>query len=224
MSTYAELVTRVSRDLRDEGQTTFTEEVVKDMITAAFAEIGRIAPRRFTEDLDPIADTTSYALLVDDFPDGDSRIEVRNVEVLDNSGTRARAIHQVPAQHEHPTGLTYSQAGWLNWDGTLYLPDRTVDFLDPDVHLIRVYGYAPYPLLSADDDAVPFNPELVEIVVLICVVESLRRLINDRVLFKQWQTRTNNTSTTQAGLMTDLNIAMEELRRKERAVTVLRDF
>ena len=61
-TTYGELQTKVSRALQDPSRVTFVTQTVKDMIQAAWAEIGRIAPERFQEDITPLADTQAYQL------------------------------------------------------------------------------------------------------------------------------------------------------------------
>jgi hypothetical protein len=62
MSTFATMKTNVSRDLRDTGNVTFSLTDVGDLINAALAEIGRIAPRRFQQDITPVADSLEYPL------------------------------------------------------------------------------------------------------------------------------------------------------------------
>jgi hypothetical protein len=56
-----------------------------------------------------------------------------------------------------------------------------------------------------------------------CRVEALRRLIVERDLFTQWQTRSNNTDVSPAALMNGLAQAEESWRRTERRLTVLRE-
>ena len=54
MTTYADLRSAVSRDLRDPDNQTFEDPIVKDLVNAALAQIGRIAPKRFQEDITPV--------------------------------------------------------------------------------------------------------------------------------------------------------------------------
>jgi hypothetical protein len=63
MSTFATMKTNVSRDLRDTGNVTFSLTDVGDLINAALAEVGRIAPRRFQQDITPVADSLEYPVL-----------------------------------------------------------------------------------------------------------------------------------------------------------------
>jgi hypothetical protein len=61
-TTLSALTTLVSADLRDSSNLTFTTAVVGELINAALAEIGRIAPGRFRTDITPIADQRDYQL------------------------------------------------------------------------------------------------------------------------------------------------------------------
>jgi hypothetical protein len=224
MTTYAELQGIVSRRIGDSANATFTEDVVKDFIQDALAEIGRIAPERFQEDIEPIADTLSYALRSDDFPDGTvPEIELYRVEVWDGSVTPPRALKWLQPMSSHPAGLAYSNAGWVLWGGTLELPNRAVDFIIPDTHLIRVWGYSPYPPVEEDDDVIPVSNELQQALVLYCRVQAMEALISDRVLFTQWQARSNNADVSPAGLMNEYQIVSEAWRKKSKAIFVIRE-
>lgn len=222
-TTYGELQTKVSRALRDEGNRTFSAEVIKDMIQAAWPEIGRVAPQHFQEDITPLADTLSYQLRADEFAQAVEDIEVNRVELWDGSVVPATPVRFIEPAAAHPTGLSYSQSGWRVWGGVLELPNRVVDMIDPTKHIIRVWGYSPWTEVSDDADVLPFGKDREEAVVLLCFIESLRRLIGNRVLFTQWQTRSNNTDITPASLMNDLNIAQDEWRRKSRSIFVIRE-
>lgn len=221
--TYGELQTKVSRALRDEGNKTFSAEVVKDMIQAGWAEIDRVAPQRFQEDITPDPDTLSYTLRSGDFSSTVDEIEVYRVEVWDTTTTPHRPFRFVEPGSAHPSGLTYSQAGWFVWGGVLELPNRIVDMIDPDAHSIRVWGYSPWPPVDDDADVIPFGKEREEAIVIYCWVEALRKLLANRSLFTQWQTRSNNTDVTPAALMNELSIAQDDWRRRQRAIFVIRE-
>jgi hypothetical protein len=64
MTTFATMKTNVSRDLRDTGNVTFDTTTVGDLINSALAEIGRIAPRKFQQDITLVADSMAYSLQV----------------------------------------------------------------------------------------------------------------------------------------------------------------
>lgn len=222
MGTFAELKTRVQRELADPDGVTFDSTITGDLINASLAEVGRVAPDRFQEDISTVADTLSYVLRTDVF-EGEEipEIELTRVEVWDNSTTPHRAVWLLQPQSAEP--IRYSQAGWVLWNGRLELPNRVVDAIDVTKHYIRVWGYSPYVKLVADEDVVPVGNELYECVVLLARVEAVRKLIGSRVLFKQWQTRSNNTDVTMAQLMNDLSVLSEDWRRKSRAIFVLRE-
>lgn len=225
MTTYLELQSKVSRTLQDPDQQTFDPQTVKDMIAAAWAEVGLISPERFIEDLTPVDDQIAYPIRANIFPDGNDDIRLVSVEVWDATAVPDRPIRWIEAASSHPTGLSYSEAGWQFWGGFINLPYRWVAFLkDHEAdYFLRVRGYSPWANLVDDADVVPFSAGIEEALVIYCYIEALRRLIGNRALFTQWQTRSNNTDVTPAALMNDLNIAQEEWRRKSRAILVLRE-
>lgn len=222
-TTYGELQTKVSRALRDEGHKTFPVDVVKDMIQAGWAEIDRIAPQQFLEQITPEADTLQYSLRTADFDQPVPEVEVVRVEVWDSSTTPAKPFRFVEPAAAHPTGLTYSQAGWSVWGGILFIPNRVEDMIDPLTHVIKVWGYSPWPPVTDDSDVLPFGKTLEEAIVLYTFIEAARRLLANRTLFTQWQTRSNNTDVTPAALMNDMNMALDEWRRRSRAIFVIRE-
>ena len=223
MTTYAELQDKVSRALQDPDNNTFDAPAIRDMISSAWADISRVAPQRFQEDVTPTANTLEYQLRADVFPVPNDDIEPMSVEVWDGAVMPPKAVHHVAPQSAHPTGLSYSQAGWRFWGGMLYLPNRVADFIDPDYHFIRVWGYSPWQDMDDDADVVPFGKVHEEALVIRCHIEALRRLIGNRTLFTQWQTRSNNTDISIAGLMNEKSQAEEEWRRLSRSIQVLRE-
>lgn len=223
MTTYLELQDKVARALQDPDNATFDVEAIKDMIASSYADIGRIAPQRFTEEITPVADTLEYQVRTAVFTNPNDDIELMSVEVWDGTTTPATPWRQVEPQSSHATGLSYSQAGWRMWGGMLMLPNRVVDYIDPDVHFIKVWGYSPWEDLVTDDDVVPFGRVHEEALVIRCHIEALRRLLGNRVLFTQWQTRSNNTDITPGALMNEKTQAEQEWRTLARAIQVLRE-
>lgn len=225
MTTYLELRTKIARKLSDPDNDTFSDDRIKDMVQAAWAEIGEVAPERFQEDITPVADTLEYTLRSADFNDPVDEIEVFKVELWDGSQTPARPILHVTPLAAHPTGLTYSNAGWAVWGGVLHIPNKVQDMIagHEDDYLIRVWGYSPWPPVTEDEDVVPFTGLREEALILHCRIEALRDLVADRELFKQWQTRSNNSDITPAGLYNGLNIAEAQWQRKRRQIWVMRE-
>jgi hypothetical protein len=59
MTTFAQFKVEVARDLMDPSNLTFSDTVCGDLANAALAEVGRLAPARFQQDITPIANTLS---------------------------------------------------------------------------------------------------------------------------------------------------------------------
>lgn len=217
MTAYSELQTAVSRDLADPGRQTFDVDAVKDFIQQGLSELARIAPMEFQEDLDPVADQLIYPLRANIFAVPQQEIRLTRVEVW--TGTPSRFQWKVRAKAGQPT--RDSIAGWEVWGGKLELSQFDMDAITAfGAELIRVWGYSPYDPISNDNDVVPVSAELEQALRTYCRVEGLRRLTSSRVLFKQWQTRSNNTDVTLGMLNSDLQVAEEQWRRLARSLKV----
>lgn len=217
MTDYAGLQTLVSRDLSDPDRQTFDVDAVKDFIQQGLATVARSAPQQFQEDITGVNGTTNYLLRSATFASSPVP-EIRLVRVeLWRGGPPARFVAKVKSKAGQPT--RDSTAGWEVWNGTLEIPQGVSDSLQAG-DLLRVWGYSPYPPVSADADVIPVSAELELVVRQVCRVEGMRKLIGSRVLFKQWQTRSNNTDVTMGQLNSDLQAADEQLRRLLRAIKV----
>jgi len=194
---------------------TFDVDTVKDFIQQALAAVARVAPQQFQEDLTAVPEQTNYQLRASDFPSAVPEIRVVRVEVW--TGVPAKFWYKIKAKAGQPT--RDSIAGWEVWGGVLEIPGYIADSLTAD-EAIRVWGYSPYPPISDDIDVVPVSSELELALRKYCRVEGLRRLTSSRVLFKQWQTRSNNTDVTLGQLNSDLQVAEEEWRRLSRELKV----
>lgn len=225
-ATYLELRTKIARKLNDPDNATFVDQTVKDLVSAAWAEIGEVAPERFSEDITPVADQLEYQLRTSDFTDPIDEIELWKVEIWDGSLIPSKPILYVTPLAAHPTGLTYSNAGWFVFGGVLHLPNRVEDVISGHEadYLIRVWGYSPWKPLVNDADAVIIGNLREEALIAYCRVEALKMLVEDRELFKQWQTRSNNSDITPAGLYNALNIAEAQWQRKRRQIWVTREL
>lgn len=223
MTTYAELKTKVARALQDPDNQTFNTDLISDMIEAAWQEVSLAAPWQFQEDITPTDNTLSYQVLSSYFTDPQPGVELRSVEHWDGSTTPISQLHQFQAASQHALGSTSSQVGWFVWNGTLYLPNNMAALIDSTTDLIRVWGYAPWPLPASDSDPLPFEPLLEKAVIMVCHIEALRLLKANRVLFKQWQTRSGNTDTTFPMLVNDLAIARQEWTSMERRIHIVRE-
>lgn len=219
MTTYAGLQTLVSRDLADPSRQTFDVDAVKDFIQQGLAELGRIAPQQFQDDLTAVAGQLTYSTILDNIFPGGTPQEVRLVRVEVWRGTPLRFAFKIKAKSGQPT--RDSVAGWEFWAGKLELPQAIVDTYITANDTIRVWGYAPYAPISADADVVPLSAELELALRTYCRIEAMRKLIGSRVLFKQWQVRSNNTDVTIGQLNSDLQIAEDHWRRLARGLKVL---
>lgn len=215
MTAYSALQVAVSRDLSDPDRQTFNVDAVKDFIQQGLAEIARIAPMEFQEDLTPVTNQLVYPLRSNAFAVPQQEIKLVRVEIW--RGVPSRFAFKVKAKAGQPA--RDSIAGWEVWGGKLELPQQVVTYIEDD-DLIRVWGYSPYDPISADADIVPVSAELEQAIRTFCRVEGLRRLTNSRVLFKQWQTRSNNTDVTLGQLNSDLQVAEEQWRKLSRALKV----
>jgi hypothetical protein len=216
MTAYSTLQANVARDLADPTNQTFDVLAVKDFIQQGLAAVQRVAPDQFQEDLDAVANQTAYPLRSAVFAAA-LIPEIRLVRVEVWRGTPSKFQFKVKAKAGQPA--RDSIAGWEVWNGTLEIPDWVASAIN-DTDLIRVWGYSPYAPISADADVVPVSAELELAIRTFCRVEGMRRLIGSRVLFKQWQTRSNNSDVTLGALNSDLQVAEEEWRRLSRALKV----
>jgi len=215
MTAYAALQTLVSRDLSDPDRNTFNVDAVKDFIQQGLAAVARVAPEQFQEDLDPVSGQTSYLLRDPLFDAPVPEIRLVRVEVW--TGTPPSFRFKIKGKAGMPT--RDSVAGWEVWNGSLEIPGYIATMLGTD-DLIRVWGYSPYTPIVADEDIVPVSAELELAIRTFCRVEGLRRLTSSRVLFKQWQARSNNSDVTLGQLNSDLQVAEDEWRRLSRALKV----
>jgi hypothetical protein len=223
MTTLAELRTKVSGDLMDPSAKTFDSTAIDSFINSALTEIGKIAPARFQEDIDPVQNQFEYTLRQDVFTGAVPEIELSRVEIWDETQTPHRPLDMLaPASAGY---WNYSATGWALRDGVLELPYSIVYTIGSNVanYSIRVWGYSPYKSVSAGADVIPVSGEREQAMRDYCMVLGLKRLVNERDLFTQWQTRSGNTDVSPAALMNALNIAMADWKQRARSITVLRE-
>ena len=193
------------------------------MINSAIVEIGRIAPARFQEDIDPVENQFEYILRSDVFSAAVPEIEVTRVELWDATTTPQRPLALLqPASQGY---INYSNTGWANRDGTLELSYDTVAAIGADVtdYLIRVWGYSPYVTVSADADNIPVSGEREQAIRDYILVLALKRLSVERDLFTQWQTRAGNSDVSPAALLSALREAQQDWKARSRSIMVLRE-
>jgi hypothetical protein len=215
MTAYSALQTYVSRDLSDPSNLTFDTDAVKDFIQKAIAEVGRVSPQQFQEDITPVDGQLTYLLRSDDFNAvAVPEIRLVRVEVWDDTPAFRFSVKAKAGQPSR-----YSNSGWEVWNGTLEIPSWVETNISA-TDTIRVWGYSPYPPISDDADVVPVSADLELAIRDYCRVQALRKLTSSRVLFKQWQARSNNTDVTLAMLNSDLQQAEQDWRRMSRELRV----
>lgn len=218
MTAFSALRASISHDLSDDGGDTFDVVAVKDMVNAGIAEISRFAPRAYQEDITPVADTLSYRLQSSVFSAPEPEIMSHRVEVWDNSRTPPWFLFL--ARSLVGEYMDTTSAGWEVFGGLLSLTNAQASVLDPARHLIRVWGYSPYPQLVNDNDTFP-GPKTLEFAVRkFCRVEALRRLSLQRDLFTQWQRQPNNSDVSPASLLSALAAAEDDWRRTARNLVI----
>lgn len=223
MTVFSALKTAVSRDLRDPSLNTFVDADVADLINAGLAEIGRIAPLRFQDDVALVADAISYKLRAAGAAAAIPEIEVLSVELWDTTTTPHTPVRLIaPAAGAY---VNFSDTGWRCWGGVLQIPRWVPVFVKgaESHYLLKVWGYAPYAALSGANDTVPLSNELEWALRTYCRVAALERLVSERDLFSQWQIRSSNTDVSPAALMNALSLAQADWRRLKREITVLRE-
>jgi hypothetical protein len=210
----------VAVDLRDPDALTFDLTAISDFIQAAATEVGMIAPEYFQEDITPVDAQLEYQLREDVFDQPVPEIEVKRVEVWDGTQTPMQYVARLKPKSESRLDTSFN--GWEVWNGMLQLTNGMERDLDPDVHLIRVWGWSPYPIPSDEEDFPTWSNEIEQAIRTYCRIAAMELLLADRNLFSQWQTRSGNTDMSPAGLMNELVTARSMWRSKSRALGRLR--
>ena len=195
--TVAELAAKVRRALRDGAGNVFGAEEITDFINAGLAELSAARPLEATvvisdeDGLDGI-DADPDAITVADLD------AIWSVEFIGLDGTSYEGLATLLSPNDGGTNWTN---GWDFVGGTLVLPPQTVRWLaeawalDVPTHHVRVRGYRHRRRVDDPDTDVAEIVNLPEeqAVVYMAQKAGFEALLNDRALFQQWQTSTNNT-------------------------------
>ena len=222
MTSLTQLKTDLARDLSDPDSNTFSDAVLGDLINAGLADIGRIAPQPYQEDITVTADTLTYDLASAYFAEPNRDVEVVRVEVWDETTTPMKFVARLtPAATQY---ANQSDAGWKVWNGTLYLTNSMEAALVVGQHLLRVWGYAPYPALTDDTDTVDLPSALEQALREYGQSRGYARLQNSRALFTQWQTASNNSDVSFGQLLSLKSEASQQWERRRRQLYEMREM
>jgi hypothetical protein len=217
MTTLADLQVQVSREMRDPNNQTFTTALLTDYLNAGIADISRMAPRQFQEDIEPDG-SLSYALLTT----ADPRIRLVRVEIWDVAPNTVRMLIAIPSAASSLWSQT--EAGWRVWNGNLELPYTYAAYLADDTRNLRVWGWSPYTKLVASDDDTDLDEGLQEAVVEYAIYRAYEALANDRSLFQQWQINANATDVSVAAILGAMDRFAQRWERRRRQLFELREL
>jgi len=197
----ADLTAKVRRALRDANEAVFEPEQVIDFINYGLSELSLIRPLETTVAINDVDGLNG--INVDD-PDAITVTDldyVWAVEVIGMDDTTARGREETISPDD-------PSVNWRNgWDfvaGQIVLPAWNLRWLgdvwgeDEPTHQLRVRGYRHRRRIDDPDLDVLDLYSLPEeqAVVTLAQQAGLEALMNDRSLFQQWQTATNNTDVS----------------------------
>lgn len=215
MGTFSALQTDLAAELRDPSNLTFDTTTIARFINEGVIEVGRLAPARLQVDITPTANTLVYTVST-----GEPEIEVKKVELWDGSTTPHTFVMRVP-----PISGEYvdqSSVGWELWNGQLEIPNGLEQIIDPTKHLIRVWGYGPYAIVSGSTE-LPMSTELEYAVRTYAKLKALESMLQQRNLFTQWQSTSQNTEVTSASLIQQISQARVAWLQQATKITILRE-
>jgi hypothetical protein len=214
VTTLTELITAVSRDLRDTNNNAFTTAMVTDLINSAITELSRITPQPFQEDIAATGDQT-YVLTATG-----RKVSATRVEIWDTTPPKFR--YRVPFASE--SNVNSSEAGWRVFNGTLEFPYNVSQFALTDAYTIRVWGYKPWTHLVNGGDTTDLDEDAQDAMRECAVFHGFERLLNERVLFAQWQQQANNTDVSTAGLINAVGLWQARWDRRRKQLAEMREL
>jgi hypothetical protein len=207
--TFAQLKTKVSRDLRDPNNLAFTTGDVGDFINDGVAELNELRP-------------VESSLLVTDPLDFNGILYDYVWRVLVHDAATHREF-VVPPNNDEASEFN----GWTLFAGNLKLPGpllaRLTDMFEAGTADVRVYGYYLRNVLTADDQVTQFENSIEE-----QAVRQYARwrgwdaLRNDRGLYQQWQTQANNSDVSATQLTNMAATSDSEWSRTRRRIYLIR--
>lgn len=196
----------VAQDLRDPELKTFNMDEVTDLVRKAIIEVGGVYPKEAVDTLTLAADTWRYTLLVED---------PFRVEIVDGTG-----VYQL-----HQSDGEASSNGWEFFGGVLSLPRSTHWTVTTDqttTPVLRVWGYARRFPPTEEADLCDVDAVAERAVRLCAVFRGYQRLVNDRTLFSQWNSESQNTDVTMTQLMGVAQVFGQDWDQERRRIRLLR--
>ena len=207
--TTSELITALARDLRDPINKTFTIEDLLQYINDGIVEVNRIYPIQATDSGELIQGQNSY----------DTRFSsVYRVEIWSDTSL----VSTLPFNDGDSV-----YGGWELMGQKLIIPPSVVaqSVFDAYPNLtISVTGYARRELgsISALNDPTELDSEAALAVRWFAQYRASLALMNDRSLFKQWQSESNNSDVSMPMLMNMVSTAAQMWERHKRDLIMYR--
>lgn len=218
--TLAELRAKVLRDLRDPNGDTFTTSQVDDFINMGIVELNRARP---------IETRTEYSGDTDFTTDSIPFNYVFRVDLCRQYNATDTKVWST--LHPSDTSHGYGAAGWEFFGGKLILGGQLVNGIENMVELytadqvtLAVWGYGDRDLLVGDTDEVAdFESGQDELAVRAYAQYAGTTALNeDRALFQQWQTDSNNADVSSTQLQGMQGAAEQRWSRMRSRIFLLR--
>ena len=191
MATFADLITKVRRDLRDTNASAYTwsDAEVGDMVDDGIDQVESIYPKEITHEFVYTAPAISGGLRTVSLASSTSSIsQLYRVEIY---GSEASVRQNYQQSLEPGTGYG-PDSGWDIHDGILHLPPY---YELPNPCNIRLLGYGTYKKIDGGSTTQTHNLDTLAASAVRTWVryDSMVRLISDRVRFQQWQVASGAT-------------------------------
>lgn len=182
----SDLITDVSRDLRDTGNAVWSTSEITDLINQGIDALGEFYPKEVQDygTVVIVAGTFTYAL-----PSGFSSIY--RIDVWSTSDSYKSVL-------DHTRPYDGPNSGWDLHNSVLYLPP-SLPLLGGDK--LRIFGYGPWTQLAATSSTTDLDTSGIWAVRVFCQAEAFQRLVASRADFQQWQVASNNTDVSAAVMM-----------------------
>lgn len=185
MATFADLITKVRRDLRDTNASAYTwsDAEVSDMVDDGIDQVESLYPKEVTHEFVYTPPAISGGLRTVSLASTTSPInQLYRVEIWGSQASVRQNFQEVLEP-----GIGYGPAsGWDIHDGVLHLPPY---YELPNPCNIRLLGYGQYTKIGNGATSATHNlDQQAQSAVRTWVrYDAMVRLISDRVRFQQWQ-------------------------------------